>query len=95
MANVVLETDLFDIVYGKLLSKNVSPAVAKAMAKMIITISKEAMISTDDLLKNVTPSGIRFDVNIYNALNKTRTNSSQLGYIDIGNVAPVIKAQII
>lgn len=95
MANVVLETDLFDTVYGKLLSKNVSPATAKSLAKMIVTISKEAMVSTDDLLKNVTPSGIRFDVNIYNALNRARTNSSQLGYIDIGNVAPRIKAQII
>lgn len=95
MANISLETDLFDTVYGKLLSKNVSPVAAKALAKMIITISKEAKISTDDLLKNVTASGIRFDVNIYNALNKVRTNSSQIGYVDIGNVAPVIKAQII
>lgn len=95
MADIILETDLFNTVYGKLLSKNVSPASAKSLAKMILTISKEAMISTDDLLKNVTPSGIRFDINIYNALNRARTNSSQIGYVDIGNVAPRIKAQII
>jgi hypothetical protein len=95
MANVSLETNLFDTVYGKLLSKNITPSAAKQLAKMIVTISKEAKISTDDLLKNVTTSGIRFDVNIYNALNKVRTNSSQIGYVDIANVAPMIKAQII
>jgi hypothetical protein len=95
MANISIETDLFDTVYGKLLSKNISPTAAKSLAKMIVTISKEAKITTDDLLKNVTASGIRFDINIYNALNKVRTNSSQIGFVDIGNVAPVIKSQII
>jgi hypothetical protein len=95
MANVSLEADLFDVVYGKLLSKNISPAAAKVLAKTLVTISKEAMISTDDLLKNITANGIRFDVNIYKALNNTRSNSSQIGYIDIGNVAPVIKSQIV
>jgi hypothetical protein len=95
MANVPLETDLFDVVYGKLLGKNISPAAAKALAKTLVTISKEAMISTDDLLKNITTNGIRFDVNIYKALNTVRSNSSQIGYIDIGNIAPVIKSQIV
>lgn len=95
MTNTSLDADLFNIVYGKLLSKNISPVAAKALAKTLVTISKEAMISTDDLLKNITANGIRFDVNIYKALNSTRSNSSQIGYIDIGNVAPVIKAQII
>jgi hypothetical protein len=95
MANVSLETDLFDVVYGKLLSKNISPSAAKVLAKTLVTISKEAMISTDDLLKNITANGIRFDVNIYKALNSARSNSSQIGYIDIGNVAPVIKSQIV
>ena len=95
MTNISLDADLFNIVYGKLLSKNISPVAAKALAKTLVTISKESMISTDDLLKNITANGIRFDVNIYKALNSTRSNSSQIGYIDIGNVAPVIKAQII
>jgi len=95
MANVSLEADLFDVVYGKLLSKNISPASAKVLAKTLVTISKEAMISTDDLLKYITTNGIRFDVNIYKALNSVRSNSSQIGYIDIGNVAPVIKSQIV
>jgi hypothetical protein len=95
MANISLDADLFDTVYGKLLSKNVSPAAARALAKTLVTISKEAKISTDDLLKNITANGIRFDVNIYKALNNTRSNSSQIGYIDIGNIAPVIKSQIV
>jgi hypothetical protein len=95
MTNISLDADLFNTVYGKLLSKNISPVAAKVLAKTLVTISKEAMISTDDLLKNITANGIRFDVNIYKALNNTRSNSSQIGYIDIGNVAPVIKSQII
>jgi hypothetical protein len=95
MANLTLETDLFDIVYGKLLSKNISPVAAKSLAKTLVAISKEAKISTDELLKYITTNGIRFDVNIYKALNSVRSNSSQIGYIDIGNVAPVIKSQIV
>jgi hypothetical protein len=95
MAKVSLETDLFDTVYGKLLSKNISPISAKTLAKTLVAISKEAKISTDDLLKNITVNGIRFDVNIYKALNNVRSNSSQIGYIDIGNISPVIKSQII
>jgi hypothetical protein len=94
MSNAI-ETTLFDVVYGKLLGKNVSTTAAKALAKMILTISHDTGVSTDELLKNVSANGIRFDTNIYRALNSTRTNSSQIGYIDINNVPPVIKSQIV
>lgn len=90
----VLETQLFDIVYAKLLSKNILPVNARSLAALLIEISKSAGVSTDDLLKNVTPSGIKFDVNIYKALNSVRSNSSQIGFIDISNINPMIAMQI-
>lgn len=92
--STVIESQLFDIVYAKLLSKNVSPSNAKSMAKLLIKISKDTGMSTDDLLKNVTKSGIRFDTNIYRELNAIRTNSSQIGFLDINNIPPAIAAQI-
>jgi hypothetical protein len=92
--STVIESQLFDVVYAKLLGKNISPVNARAMAKLILKISKDAGISTDDLLKNVTKSGIKFDVNIYRELNSIRTNSSQIGFIDINTVPPAIASQI-
>lgn len=89
-----IETQLFDIVYAKLLSKNIMPVYARSMAALLIEISKESGVSTDDLLKNVTPSGIKFDVNIYRALNSVRSNSSQIGFFDISNISQTISSQI-
>lgn len=89
-----IDTQLFDVVYAKLLSKNISPVNAKSMALTLIELSKTAGVSTDDLLKNVTTSGIKFDVNIYKALNSIRSNSSQIGFVDIANIPPAIASQV-
>jgi hypothetical protein len=89
-----IETQAFDIVYAKLLSKNISPVNAKSMAFLLLEISKTSGVSTEDLLKNVTASGIKFDVNIYKALNKIRSNSSQIGYVDISNIPPAVASQV-
>lgn len=93
--STAIETQAFDIVYAKLLSKNLPPVNARSLAYLLLEISKTANVSVDELLKNVTPSGIKFNVNIYNALNRIRSNSSQIGYVDISNIPPVIASQVI
>ena len=92
--STAIETQAFDIVYAKLLSKNIPPVNAKSLAFLLLEISKTANVSTDELLKNVTPSGIKFNVNIYKALNSIRSNSSQIGFIDISNIPPVVASQV-
>ena len=93
--STAIETQAFDIVYAKLLSKNLPPVNARSLAYLLLEISKTANVSVDELLNNVTPSGIKFNVNIYNALNRIRSNSSQIGYVDIANIPPVIASQVI
>ena len=87
------ETAKFDMLYGKLLSKNVPPTVAKQLATALYAISSELGLDIDDVLKHVSKNGLRFDNDIYNKLNTYRTNSSQIGFLDVSNIPPSIVGQ--
>lgn len=89
-----IEISTYDIIYGKLLSLNFSTEHAKQLAKTLYMLSKDLNISVSELLKYVTSSGLRFENEIYAVLNRYRTNSSQLGYIDKNNIPPAILKQV-
>lgn len=84
----------FDYIYGKLLSYKFSVQRAKQLAKSLYTLSEQLNLTSDQVLKYVSVNGIKFDNGIYNLLNKSRTNSSQIGFFDISNVPNSIIKQI-
>lgn len=90
-----IETAKYDVLYGRLLKLNVAVDQAKALAKVLYDISVAQGVTTDDLLKYVTNNGLRFDNEVYALLNKARTNSSQIGYIDQNNIPPAIVRQAV
>ena len=89
------ETAKFDMLYGKLLSKNVPQTLAKQLATALYAISSELGLDIDDVLKNVSKNGLRFDNDIYSKLNTYRTNSSQIGFRDGTNIPPSIIRQVV
>jgi hypothetical protein len=91
---MALEVTKYDIIYGKLLSLNFNKEHAKELAKTLYQISKNLNINVSELLKYVTPDGVRFENEIYTQLNKRRTNSSQLGFLDQNNLPSNISQQI-
>lgn len=88
------ETVKFDMLYGKLLSKGLTPSLAKQLATTLYRLSQEIDVSIESMTKNITSSGIKFDVEIYESLNRYRTNSSQIGYLDPVFIPSVISNQI-
>ena len=91
---MALEVTKYDIVYGKLLSLNINTEHAKDLAKTLYQVSKNLNIDIGELLKYVTRNGLRFENEIYTQLNKRRTNSSQLGFLDQDNLPNSISQQI-
>ena len=92
---MTLETSKYDFVYGRLLKLGVNIDKAKLLAKTLIDISKETGISIEQVIKNVDANGMRFDNEVYEQLNKARTNSSQIGYVDRTNIPPSILQQVV
>jgi len=91
---MALESSKYDIIYGKLLSLGFEPTYAKEFAKTLYQISKELHISVNEILKYVTEDGLRFENEIYDRLNKLRTNSSQIGFLDQNNIPSAIADQV-
>ena len=92
---MALESSKYDIIYGKLLSLGFEPTYAKEFAKTLYQISKELRISVNEILKYVTEDGLRFENEIYDRLNKLRTNSSQIGFLDQNNIPTSISQQVV
>jgi hypothetical protein len=89
------ETAKFDMLYGKLLSKGIPQTMAKQLATALYTISDDLGLDVDDVLKNVSKNGLRFDNNVYAQLNNYRTNSSQIGFLDVNNIPTAITRQVV
>jgi len=89
------ETAKFDLLYGKLLAKNIPPTLAKQLAAALYTISTDLGLDIDDVLKNVSKNGLKFDNNVYAQLNNYRTNSSQIGFLDVNNIPSSITRQVV
>jgi hypothetical protein len=89
------ETVKFDLLYGKLLGKGIKQDVAKQLAATLYRISEELKIGTDEILQYVNNNGLRFDNRIYDELNRYRTNSSQIGYLDPDNIPPSVIKQVV
>ena len=90
-----LETNKYDIIYGRLLHLNFTPTHAKGLAKVLYDVTEQFGFTVNHVLQYVDSNGIRFDSEIYNALNRERTNSSQIGYIDKEYIPPVILQQAV
>lgn len=90
-----LETAKYDVVYGRLLSLGIEINKSKLLAKILLDISENLGLSMDDLLKNISKNGIRYDNDVYKKLNNARTNSSQLGYLDRTNIPPAVLQQVV
>ena len=90
-----IETAQYDLVYGKLLKLGMNIDKAKSLSKILINISNDINMDINTLLKHVTKNGIKFDNEVYTQLNKKRTNSSQLGYLDRTDIPAFILRQAI
>ncbi len=89
------ETAKFDMLYGKLLGKGIPQTMAKQLATALYTISEDLGLDVDDILKKVSKNGLRFDNNVYAQLNNYRTNSSQIGFLDVENIPTAITKQVV
>lgn len=91
---MAIETDKFNLLYGKILSIIKDIDKSKAFTKILYDICEQTGISHNEILKYVSESGLRFENKIYEKLNQQRTNSSQLGFIDKDNIPPRLASQI-
>jgi hypothetical protein len=91
---MAIETNKYDIIYGRLLHLNFSPNHAKGLTKVLYDFTEQYGFSVNHVLQYVDSNGIRFDNEIYDALNNARTNSSQIGYIDKEYIPPAILQQV-
>lgn len=91
---MAIETAEYDLVYGKLLKLGMNIDKAKSLTKALLIISQNLNVSVHTLSRYVTKNGIRFDDEVYKQLNKIRTNSSQIGYLDSSNIPSSILRQI-
>lgn len=92
---MTIETAEYDVVYGKLLKLGIPIDKAKLLAKTLLDISDKIGSNINDILKNVDQNGLKFDNAVYEQLNKARTNSSQIGYLDTSNIPPAILRQVV
>jgi hypothetical protein len=90
-----MEASKYDVLYGRLLKIGMPVDQAKALAQVLYDISLVQGVATDELLKYVDANGLRFDNEVYSLLNYSRTNSSQIGYIDQHNIPPAIVKQAV
>lgn len=88
------ETSKFDMLYGKLLNKKVPQTLAKQLTVAILKISDATGEDVDSIIKYVTASGLRFDNHVYDILNNSRSNSSQIGFLDTTNTPSSITLQL-
>lgn len=79
---MAFETSKFDKLYGKLLGKGINQTLAKQLASTLYRLSENSDVSIDEMTRNITNNGIKFGEEIYTSLNRYRTNSSQIGYLD-------------
>lgn len=89
------ETNRFDLLYGKLLGKGLSQTLAKQLTATLLRLNQEANISLEDLTRDVTENGIKFNNSIYAALNRFRSPSSQVGYLDPNFVPARVRDQTV
>lgn len=85
----------YDFLYGKVLSAMGDPARAKEIASTLYQIGQDLGLSNQDLLKYLGKNGLQFDNTIYAKLNQARTNSSQIGFLDEGNIPSIIRQQVV
>jgi hypothetical protein len=90
-----IEVAKFDLLYGKLLKIIGNVDRAKQLTFILYNISADIGIDHEQLLKYVTVNGLKFDNEIYAQLNKARTNSSQIGFIDQTTISPNILQQVV
>lgn len=90
----VIEIDKYNLLYGKVLSVMKDVNRAKALTIVLYNIISELNISPTYAMKYVTESGLRFNDEIYAQMNKSRTNSSQIGFIDSNAINRGVYAQI-
>jgi len=82
---MVLEVNKYNIIYAALLNAGINASVADVMAKDLLSVA-----SVNDLLKQIKKSGIKFDSEVYKKLNSSRTNSSQIGFINLKETSFVL-----
>lgn len=90
-----MEIAKYDVVYGRLLKLGIEIEKAKVLAKVLLDISERVDLSLEQLLKSIDRNGIRFDNEVYAELNRVRTNSSQIGYVDRTNIPASILKQVV
>jgi len=90
-----IEVAKFDLLYGKILKILGNVDRAKQLTFILYNISADIGINHDQLLKYVSVNGLKFDNEIYAQLNKARTNSSQIGFIDQTTLSPNILQQVV
>ena len=90
-----MEIAKYDVVYGRLLKLGIEIEKAKVLAKVLLDISERVDLSLDQLLKSIDKNGIKFDNEVYAELNRVRTNSSQIGYVDRTNIPASILQQVV
>jgi hypothetical protein len=90
-----IEVVKFDLLYGKILKILGNVDRAKQLTFILYNVSSDIGMNHDQLLKYVDASGLKFDNEIYAQLNKTRTNSSQIGFIDQTTLPPNILQQVV
>ena len=92
---MAINTQEYDVVYGRLLGKGLSVESAKSMASVLIDLSNTSQTPIDTLLQSVTVNGLVYSPEVYKAINEARTPSSQLGYADINSVPLMINQQMV
>lgn len=92
---MAVETNKYDMIYGRLLHLNFTPAHAKHLAKVLYDVTEKYGFSVNHVLQHVDSNGLRFDNEIYATINRERTNSSQVGYIDREYIPPSILQQVV
>lgn len=85
----------YDLLYGKILSFIGDATRAKEIAAALYQIGQDLGLSNQDLLKYLGKDGLQFDNNIFAKLNQARTNSSQIGFLDEGNIPSTIRQQVV
>lgn len=92
---MTFETNKFDLLYGRVLKIIGNIERAKSLTVVLYQVGTELGLSNEELLKYVTVNGLRFDNTVYDKLNKARTNSSQVGYLDPANIPLSITQQAV
>ena len=90
-----IDSDKYNLLYGKILSIVDNPDSAKQLANVLYQIGSTLGLSNDELTKYVSVNGLQFNNQVYTQLNASRTNSSQIGFIDENNIPPSISQQVV